>query len=146
MRAVLIGSKHKCPLSTPNYFCGVVCGCELCSMNDIEVILKALAREREDLHQQLMQVDRIINRVKSGTYSGDELPDKPKPLQIEVAAPRPKFVNSAVDVKIQILRVFDVLGVAATLKQLQTEYKELSGTNLNIREPIRSLNKWYLSG
>ncbi|MBL7728707.1 MAG: hypothetical protein JNM68_13515 [Dinghuibacter sp.] len=110
-------------------------------MNDIEVILKALTREREDLHQQLMQVDRIINRVKSGTYSGGELPDKPIQLQVEAAPPKVRQLSPAVDIKVQILRVFDVLGVASTLKQLQTEYKEMTGSNYNIREPVRSLNK-----
>ena len=34
--------------------------------SDIEVILSALDKEREQVHQQLMQIDRIIKRVRTG--------------------------------------------------------------------------------
>lgn len=110
-------------------------------MNDIEIILKALQRERDDLHNQLMQVDRIIKRVKCGTYSEDEMPEKPKQLQVAPIAQKPKTLTPSADIKVQILRVFDVLGIAATLKQLQNEYKAISGNNYNIRETVRSLHK-----
>lgn len=36
---------------------------------DTEVILIALQKERDELHERIMQVDRIINRVKSIDYS-----------------------------------------------------------------------------
>lgn len=110
-------------------------------MNDLEVILKALQRERDDLHNQLMQVDRIIKRVKCGTYSEDEMPEKPKQLQVAPIAQKPKTLTPAADIKVQILRVFDVLGIAATLSQLKAEYKAISGNNYNIRETVRSLHK-----
>ena len=42
-------------------------------MNDKEVILAALQRERDELHDKIMQVDRIIKRVKSVDYTSDEI-------------------------------------------------------------------------
>ncbi len=108
-------------------------------MNDIEVILKALQRERDDLHQQLMQVDRIIKRVKCGTYVDDK-EQKPVPqIQAENTPVRPKTISPALDLKIQVLRVLDVLGVACTLKQIQAEFTALTGNKANVRESIRSL-------
>jgi hypothetical protein len=38
---------------------------------DKEVILSALQRERDELHDKIMQVDRIIKKVKNVDYSND---------------------------------------------------------------------------
>jgi hypothetical protein len=35
---------------------------------DNEVMLTALRKEREELHQRIMQLDRIIKRIKTGEY------------------------------------------------------------------------------
>lgn len=111
-------------------------------MNDIEIILKALQRERDDLHQQLMQVDRIIKRVKCGTYSEDDSPTPaPKQLEADLAKAPIRTLTPALDIKVQVLRALDVIGVASTLKQIQTEYSAMTNNKMNVRETVRSLQK-----
>lgn len=110
-------------------------------MNDLEVILKALQRERDELHTQLMQVDRIIKRVKTGIYSDEPLQPIEAPKQLQVAPVKKTPLPSIANTKIQVLKVFDVLGVACTLKQVQTEYTAMTGDKSNIRDIVRSLQK-----
>lgn len=107
--------------------------------NDIEVIIMALRKEREELHQKIMQLDRIIKRVQD-QGNGDEilLPVKPTPKAI--AGDNSPFPVTA-DIKVQILRVLDIVGVAAQLKTIQGEYTRLTGNKYNIREILRSLQK-----
>lgn len=40
-------------------------------VTDSEIILSALQRERGELHNRIMQVDRIISRIRSIDYSPD---------------------------------------------------------------------------
>ena len=110
-------------------------------MNDLQVILKALQREREDLHKQLMQVDRIINRVKSGTYSEEPQVQQPKQLEPKAPIKQDNTIRSNSDVKICILRALDVISIAATLKQLQTEFEAMTGNKQQIRDSVRTLQK-----
>lgn len=109
--------------------------------NDLEVIVMALRKEREELHQKLMQIDRIIKRVQGQGYEtiepvrelqGDN--DQNKALE----QPSTYFPKTA-DIKVQVLRVFDIVGHAARLRELQDEYNKVSGNKYNIREVVRSL-------
>jgi hypothetical protein len=97
-------------------------------MNDIDVIIRALSKEREDLHQQLMQLDRIINKVKTGNYEGQI--ETPEPIKLDapkVPAITPKVFADSGNIKVQVLRIFDVIGVACKLRDVQTEYAKLTG-------------------
>jgi len=114
-------------------------------MNDREVILAALQRERDELHDKIMQVDRIIKKVKSVDYSEDNLLDNPMQLEIKeaaspVLAPVKTFSKSA-DIKVQILTVFEMIGKAAALKDIQHQYFQLTDKAYNIREVVRGLNR-----
>ena len=116
--------------------------------SDREVILKSLTREREELHEQLMQMDRIIKRVKGSNYSnGEAAPILTAPVK-QLAADNTPITLSAtpqpVDIRIAILRVFDLLGKASKLKEIQEEYNKVSGHPYNIRENVRSLYKALL--
>lgn len=111
-------------------------------MNDLQVILNALSKEREQLHQQLMQIDRIIKRFKDG-----QIIDSDQPQQIDIE-PRKLPVKPVVslppkgdNVKVLVLRVMDIIGKACKLKDIQTEYNNISGNKYNIREPLRSLQR-----
>jgi len=112
-------------------------------MNDLEVILKALQRERDDLHSQLMQLDRIINRVKTGNYSGEVLQpiEQPKQLQVEVNPVKRVSLPSGANTKIQVLKAMDIIGVAASLGQIQQEFTNMTELKINIRDTVRSLHK-----
>lgn len=107
---------------------------------DTEVILNALQKERDELHDRIMQVDRIIKRVKSLEYSAsDTSQDSVKQLPVEGSSESAKAFNifpRIVDIKIQVLRVFDLIKLAAKLKDIQTEYTKISGNKYNIRETV----------
>lgn len=115
--------------------------------SDREVILKALTRERDELHEQIMQMDRIIKRVKGGNYSNDATPMLSAPvkqLNVDNTAITISATPQPLDIRIAILRVFDLLGKASKLKEVQEEYNKISGHPYNIRENVRSLHKALL--
>lgn len=110
------------------------------TMKDYEVMLMALSKEREELHDKLMQVDRIIKKVKSGEYMGYSnaitLDITPKPQQSQRIA-FPKHT----DAKVIVLKAMDNLSQLASLKQIQAEYSNITGNEFNIRDTVRGLNK-----
>ena len=112
---------------------------------DTEVMLNALRKEREELHQRLLQLDRIIKRVRLGKLDNDEQAES---LVTTVNAPQQQTVANSLtdfpknaDIKIQILRVFDIHRKAAKLKELQNIFNKLNDSHYNIREPLRSLQR-----
>lgn len=42
-------------------------------MNDTQVILMALQKERDELHEKIMQVDRIMSRIEGIGYTHDDI-------------------------------------------------------------------------
>jgi hypothetical protein len=97
---------------------------------DTEIILIALQKERDELHERILQVDRIINRVKSIDYGntiGEDRELIPQDTQTPniTAIPFPK----SADIKIQVLRVFEIMGYATSLSQLQDEYSRITGSS-----------------
>lgn len=134
------------PLIIPNLFVLLV-GCyQLCTMNDKEVILSALQRERDELHDKIMQVDRIIKRVKGLDYSNDNSNDNAKQIEAiatkqPVVMNKPVSVSTSTDIKVQILRVFEILSKASKLSQIQDEFTKLTGSNYRIRDVVRGLKQ-----
>ena len=113
-------------------------------MNDKEVILAAMQRERDELHDKIMQVDRIIKRIKSVDYSNEIGSDNAKQLETTIAINppvKPISLSTSTDIKVQILRVFEILGKASKLSQIQGEYTRLTGSNYNIRDVVRGLKQ-----
>lgn len=45
------------------------------------------------------------------------------------------------ELKVQIIKIFDIIGVACKLKDVQDKYKEFTGFYHNLRETLRNLNK-----
>lgn len=109
---------------------------------DTEVILLALQKERDELHEKIMQVDRIIKRVKSLEYAPEQ-PAPAKELKADNSAnnqPVKLFTNRA-DIRVQVLRVFDIVRQAVRLQVIQAEYTQISGNKVSIRDTVRSLQK-----
>jgi hypothetical protein len=111
---------------------------------DKEVILNTLQRERDELHEKIMQVDRIIKKIKALNYDATDSMDEP--LRIDVKPADKRIIplntfNKTTDIKIQVLSILDSIGKAAKLKDLQIEYHRISGKAFNIREAVRSLNR-----
>jgi hypothetical protein len=106
-----------------------------------ELILKGLYRDREELAAKLNDVDKLIRKVKTGVFnlnSPEIIVEENKEPELTQTFP----ANS--NLKVQILFIFDLIGVACRLKDVQEKYKELTGINMNIRETLRTLNKHEL--
>ena len=109
------------------------------AMKDDEVMLLALRKEREQLHQKIMQLDRIIKKVKTGEYLV-----KPS---LSIADIKQATTNEPVtfpknaDIKIQVLKVFDLIREASKFKDIQTEYNKLNGNSYPLRDTLRGLHK-----
>lgn len=115
-------------------------------MNDKEVILSALQRERDELHDKIMQVDRIIKRIKNVDYSTDSSNDNAKQIEAilikkPVVLAKPISLSTSTDIKVQILRVLELLGKASKLSQIQDEFTKLTGSNYRIRDVVRGLKQ-----
>ncbi len=112
---------------------------------DDDVIVRALRKEREILHERLMQIDRIIKRVKGGEYVGfsstkDRGTEGTNVIPHILDIPTDVFPKQA-DIKIQVIKTFDALGIASRLGEVQKKYSELSDSNFDIRETVRALHR-----
>ena len=106
--------------------------------NDTEVIIKALRKEREQAHQRVSQLDRIIKQVKDGIFPNDNDSLELKEDSIKQPVVFSQSFKSA-DMKVQILRVLDGIGKAVKLQIIQDEYNRLSEPRYEIRDTVRSL-------
>jgi len=107
--------------------------------NDTDIILRALRKEREQAHQKVMQLDRIIKQIKDGKFSND-FAEVTEIKQLENK--QPVIFNQSfqsADIKVQILRIFDSIGKAVKLQVIQDEYNKLLEVHYPVRETIRSL-------
>jgi hypothetical protein len=108
-------------------------------MKDEELMLAALGKERQQLHDKIMHIDRLIKKIRNGEYTTDANVisiDTPAIAAIPVSSPI--FPKNA-ELKIQILRVFDFIGKASKLQDIQTEYDKLNEGHYPLRDTIRSL-------
>lgn len=110
--------------------------------NDSEVMLMALSKERDLLHEQLMQVDRIIKKIKTGEYLSSDNVTQIQLLPAKQIEPKPFPMHA--NLKLQVLRVFGMINRAAKLKEIQKEYQKLTGFNYELRDTVRSLHQSQL--
>lgn len=111
--------------------------------NDLDVILMALQKQRDKQHKKLMQLDRIIKKVREGEYEGNRGQDVQQ-LTVQsvpqLAASDALYIPKGLGLKVQVLRVFDIIGRVSSLKEINTEYTKLTGNKYNLRETVRSLH------
>jgi hypothetical protein len=111
-------------------------------MNDKEVIISALQRERDELHERIMQVDRILNKIKS-IEDIDETAISGRLNVVPIVRDKPQPISQAktTNIKLVLLNVFDMIGKACVMKDVQKEYENISGNKYNVREPMRTLQR-----
>ena len=108
-------------------------------VNDAQVILHALQKERDELHEKILQIDRIMTRIRKIEYQPiEQITTIPQPSEITNDI-KEEFPKTA-DIKIQVLRVFDIIGKVCQLSEVQKEFTEITGSSYKIREAVRTLN------
>jgi hypothetical protein len=113
-------------------------------MRDEEVMYGALSNERQQLHERILQLDRIMKRIKDGEYSPAvnviAIDAANTPALPVVSDNAPIFPKHA-DIKVQIIRVFDLLGKASKLQVIQDEYDRLNDNAYPLRDKIRAMQR-----
>jgi hypothetical protein len=110
---------------------------------DVELILTSLTKEKRELLDKVSEIDKVIKRIKYGNLnlrlSKGNKADADSIDNDETQQPQ-SFPMKA-DLKVQAIKVFEILGVASKLRDVQEKYKEITGVNHNLRETLRNLNK-----
>jgi len=107
-----------------------------------ELILKGLYRDRDELSTKLSDIERLIKKIKSNTFSLVQTPVI-EDTNNEVIT-EPNTVNLfpfKAELKFQVLSIIDMIGIAFKLKDIQAKYLEITGSTYNLRETLRTLNK-----
>ena len=86
-----------------------------------------------------MQIDRVIKKIKSGDYLSNANITTVEYLPVEHLSNTGAFPITA-NIKVQLLKVFDLIGCAAKLKDITNEYTKQTGKVFNLRENVRSLH------
>ena len=111
--------------------------------NEIELVLTSLNKQRNELLNEVAEIDKVIKKIK---YGGLNL-GLTKGTKVETSLPvisqtltEQAFPLKA-ELKVQALKVMDLLGVASKLAEIREKYHEVTGLNVNFRETLRNLNK-----
>jgi len=110
---------------------------------DVELILSSLTKEKKELLDKVSEIDKVIKRIKYGNLNvrlSQGTKNNEKAINNDETQQEQAFPLKA-ELKVQIIKVFDILGVASKLKEVQDKFAELTGSKQNIRESLRNLNK-----
>lgn len=107
-----------------------------------ELILKGLYRDRDELSSKLTEVEKLIKKIKSNSFSLIHSPViEDTPISEVIHTPQENLFPYKAEMKFQILAIIDMIGFACKLKDIQDKYKELTGSLYSVRETLRTLNK-----
>lgn len=111
--------------------------------NELEMVISSLNKQRNELLHEVAEIDKVIKKIKYGGLSlglSKEAATEPAEHTAQLANDNEAFPVKA-DLKVQALRVLDLLGVASKLGDIRDKYHEITGLNVNFRETLRTLNK-----
>lgn len=114
---------------------------------ETQLILNGLYRDRQELTKQLTDIERLIKKIKLGTFTLDGNENNTsvtnEPVNNSDNNSEPKQIDFPLrgEMRVQVICVFDIIGKACRLKEVQDKYKELTGLSVNLRETLRTLSK-----
>lgn len=106
---------------------------------DIELIINSLNKERNELLLKVAEIDKVIKRIKYGGLDLGLKDDDADKTADETQANQSFPVKA--ELKVQAIKIMDMLGVASKLSDVRDKYHEITGLNVNFRETLRTLNK-----
>ena len=110
---------------------------------DVELIINTLNKERREHLDKINEIDKLIKKIKYGNLNLG-LTKGIKNIDTAIELPQtqyPKAFPLKADLKVQSIKVLDLLGVASKLNAIRDKYHEITGLNVNLRETLRNLNK-----
>jgi hypothetical protein len=113
---------------------------------DIQMVLDSLNKDKRELLTKVNDIDKLIKKIKYGNLNlglskgakGSKLIDED--IEEPVIQQSQGFPLKA-DLKVQVIKIMDLLEVASKLGDVRDKYKELTGHTVNLRETLRNLNK-----
>lgn len=113
---------------------------------DIQLVLDSLNKDKRELLSKVNDLDKLIKRIKYGNQNlglikgtkGSKLINDAN--ELDEVQQQPTFPMKA-DLKVQAIKIMDLIGVACKLSDVRDKYKELTGHTVNLRETLRNLNK-----
>src|SRR5664279_2173023 len=114
---------------------------------ETQLILNGLYRDRQELTKQLTDVERLIKKIKLGTFSfdtgnnNDVATPETDNSQTNKTESKPIDFPLRGELRVQVISVFDLIGKACRLKEVQDKYKDLTDLRPNLRETLRTLSK-----
>ncbi|HRH48929.1 MAG TPA: hypothetical protein PLP23_09260 [Panacibacter sp.] len=111
--------------------------------NDVQIIINSLTKEKKELTDRVNEIDKIIKRIRYGNMSFGGVKGKPVEQESDIIAlsDTPQAFPLKADLKVQAIKVLDILGVASKLSDIRDKYHEITGQHVNLRETLRTLNK-----
>ena len=111
--------------------------------NDVQIIINSLSKEKKELTDRVNEIDKIIKRIKYGNmnFGGTKVKQPETDTDNIALSDTPKAFPLKADLKVQAIKIFDILGVASKLSDVRDKYHEITGLNVNFRETLRNLNK-----
>jgi hypothetical protein len=110
---------------------------------DIQMVLDSLNKDKRELLNKVNDIDKLIKRIKYGNLNlgltkGSKIS--------EAAIVEDETIHQSVfplkaDLKVQVIKVFDLLGVACRMGEVRDKLKEMTGHPVNVRETLRNLNR-----
>ena len=110
---------------------------------DIQIVLASLNKEKKELTDKVNDIDKLIKRIKYGNLNlgltkGKDNASTPNE---QAESNEPKAFPLKADLKVQAIKVMDILGVASKMNEIRDKYHEITGLHVNLRETLRNLNK-----
>lgn len=96
---------------------------------EMEVILKSLNKEKKELSDKIAEIDKVIKRLKYGNLNlGLNKVDSQQQDFISNAQTQdPQAFPIKADLKVQAIKIMDMLGVASKLSDIRDKYHEITG-------------------
>ena len=111
--------------------------------SEIQMVLDSLNKDKRELLDKVNEVDKLIKRIKYGNQTlglAKGIPVETLTANDNETQQQPIFPLKS-ELKVQIIKIMDIIGVACRLKDIQDKYKEFTGMYVNLRETTRNLNK-----
>lgn len=113
---------------------------------EVQIVIESLNKEKRELLNKVNEIDKVIKRIRYGNlnlglFKGTKGNDTAMLEDDDHETQQPKAFPVKADLKVQVIKIFDMLGVACKLCDVRDKYKELTGHTANLRETLRNLNK-----
>lgn len=110
---------------------------------EIQMVLDSLTKDKRELLDKVNEIDKVIKKIKYGNLSLglNKVVSKETNVDVSNESKQEQAFPMKSELKVQIIKIFDILGVACKLKDVQEKYKEFTGFYMNLRETLRNLNK-----